>query len=98
MPVSGLVDYCAESAALSLMRSSFLGDIPGEPVYSSLRSNPEPFFEVTEHDDEDARPLHLSEFGKKEEGVRKMLRDRLFAKRVRLLAGASTTRASRAAS
>ncbi len=87
VPVSGLVEYCAESAALSLMRSSFLGDIPGEPVYASLRSNPEPFFEVTAHDDEDARPLHLSEFNKKEEGVRKMLRDRLFAKRVRLLAG-----------
>ncbi len=86
VPVEGLVDYCSQSAALSLMRASFLGDIPGETVYGRLRANPEPFFEVTEHDDEGARPLHLSDFVKKEEGVRKRLRDRLFAKRVRLLA------------
>lgn len=86
VPVQGLIEYCSEASALSLMRSSFLGDVPGETVYASLRSNPEPFFEVTEHDDEGARPLHLSDFTKKEEGVRKRLRDRLFAKRVRLLA------------
>lgn len=86
VPVDGLVQYSSQAAALSLMRSSFLGDIPGETVYNALRSNPDPFFEVTEHDDEGARPLHLGDFVKKEEGVRKRLRDRLFAKRVRLLA------------
>lgn len=86
VPVDGLVEYCSESAALSLMRASFLGDIPGETVYSALRANPEPFFEVTEHDDEGAPILHLADFVKKEEGVRKRLRDRLFSRRVRLLA------------
>ena len=88
VPVDGLVEYSSQACALSLMRASFLGAIPGEPVYASLRAHPEPFFEVTEHDDEGARLLHLGEFGKKEEGTRKRLRDRLFAKRVRLLAKA----------
>ena len=39
VPVDGLVQYSSQAAALSLMRSSFLGDIPGETVYNSLRSN-----------------------------------------------------------
>lgn len=86
VPVQGLVEYSSQAAALSLMRASFLGEIPGETVYNSLRANPEPFFEVTEHDDEGAKPLHLADFVKKEEGVRKRLRDRLFSKRVKLLA------------
>ena len=86
VPVQGLVEYSSQAAALSLMRASFLGEIPGENVYNALRSNPDPFFEVTEHDDEGAKPLHLSDFVKKEEGVRKRLRDRLFARRVKLLA------------
>lgn len=86
VPVPGLVQYGAQSTALELMRASFLGTIPGDPVYASLRNNPEPFYEVTEHDEEGARPLHVSDFHKKEEGIRKRLRDRLFARRVRLLA------------
>lgn len=86
VPVDGLVQYCSQAAALDLMRASFLGTIPGEPVYSSLRNHPEPFYEVTEHDEENARPIHVADFVKKEEGVRKRLRDRLFSKRVRLLA------------
>lgn len=86
VPVEGLVQYSAQAAALTLMRANFLGDIPGEPVYNTLRNHPEPFFEVTEKDEEGARPIHVADFVKKEEGVRKQLRDRLFAKRVRLLA------------
>ena len=86
VPVEGLVDYCSRAASLSLMRQSFLGAIPGEPVYSSLRNHPEPFFEVKERDDEDAPQVHLSEFTAKEEGIENRLRDRLFRKRVRLLA------------
>lgn len=86
VPVDGLVDYCSRAASLSVMRQSFLGAIPGEPIYNSLRTHSEPFYEVTERDEEDARPVHLSEFEKKEAGIRSTLRDRLFQKRVRLLA------------
>ncbi len=86
VPVDGLVDYCSRAAALSVMRQSFLGAIPGEPIYNTLRTNSEPFYEVTERDEEDARPVHLSDFDKKERGIQNVLRDRLFQKRVRLLA------------
>lgn len=85
VPVPGLVDYCAQASALSLMRASFLGAIPGDPIYSRLRTAPEPFFEVTPSDDKDARPVHVAEFVKRPK-ERDRLLDRLFQKRVRLLA------------
>ena len=85
VPVPGLVDYCAQAAALSLMRASFLGAIPGDPVYSRLRTAPDPFFEVTPSDEKDARPVHVAEFVKRPK-ERDRLLDRLFQKRVRLLA------------
>ncbi|MFP4599421.1 MAG: tubulin-like doman-containing protein [Persicimonas sp.] len=86
VPVPGLVDYCSRSAALGLMRQSFLGSIPGDQTYSQLRANSRPFYEVTEVDADDAAPIHLSDFRKKDSETRKRLRDRLFQKRVRLLA------------
>ncbi|MBA2664624.1 MAG: hypothetical protein H0U74_20220 [Bradymonadaceae bacterium] len=86
VPVDGIVDYCSRATALSLMRSSFLGAIPGEPLYQQLRTHSEPFYEVTERDEDGARPVKLADFVKKEEGIRNVLRDRLFQKRVRLLA------------
>ncbi|MGM0558176.1 MAG: tubulin-like doman-containing protein [Myxococcota bacterium] len=86
VPVDGLVDYCSQAAALSLMRENFLGSIPSDPTYGTLRKNPQPFYEVAESDDADARPVHLSDFHKKEKAVQLQLRDRLFQKRVRLLA------------
>jgi hypothetical protein len=85
VPVPGLVDYCAQAAALSLMRASFLGAIPGDPVYTRLRTAPDPFFEVTPSDDKDARPIKASEFIKRPKEKDRLL-DRLFQKRVRLLA------------
>lgn len=87
VPTDGLAEYCSRAAALNIMRQSFLGAIPAAPLYNSLRSHPEPFYEVTERDDdEDARPVKMADFVKKEEGIRHLLRDRLFQKRVRLLA------------
>lgn len=86
VPVPGLVDYCARSAALGLMRQSFLGSIPGDGTYNSLRQNSRTFYEVTETDGADTAPIHLSDFRKKDSETRKRLRDRLFQKRVRLLA------------
>lgn len=86
VPVDGLVEYCARAAALSLMRASFLRSIPGDPVYALLRNNPEPFDEVTLGNEKNEKPVHVSEFHKKEPAVREQLLDRLFMKRVRLLA------------
>ncbi|HTG35089.1 MAG TPA: tubulin-like doman-containing protein [Thermoanaerobaculia bacterium] len=86
VPVDGLVDYCAQAAALSLMRASFLRSIPGDPVYALLRNNPAPFFEVTLGNSKNEKAIPVSEFQKKEPLIREKLVDRLFMKRVRLLA------------
>jgi hypothetical protein len=86
VPVDGLVDYCSQAAALALMRSSFVRSIPGDPVYSSLRANPEPFSEVTLGEDKNEKPIREAEFSKKEADQRRRLQDRLYLKRVRLLA------------
>lgn len=86
VPVPGLVEYCSRAAALGVMSASFLGSIPGGEAYDQLRANREPFDQIKERDEEDAPKIHVSEFDKKDEGLRQRLRDRLFQKRVRLLA------------
>ncbi|HEX2253792.1 MAG TPA: tubulin-like doman-containing protein [Thermoanaerobaculia bacterium] len=86
VPVDGLVEYCSQAAALSLMQASFLRGIPGDPVYQPLRTHREPFDEVTEQDGPNERPIHLADLHKKEPAKRAVLRNRLFMKRVRLLA------------
>lgn len=90
VPVDGLVEYCAQSAALSLIRSSFLRSIPGDPIYTVLRSDGR-FDEVTQGNEKNEKPVHVSEFHKKEAHQREVLVDRLFMKRVRLLASAEFT-------
>lgn len=87
VPVPGLVEYCSRAAALALIRESFLGEIPGDPVYQFLRSDSDAYFEVTESDDEGAQTFEASEIPNQSQKVRRdRLYDRLFAKRVRLLA------------
>lgn len=86
VPVDGLVEYCSQAAALSLMRASFLRSIPGDPTYAMLRNVPEPFYEVTLGGEKNEKPVHISEFHKKEKDQRERLVDRLYMKRVRLLA------------
>lgn len=86
VPVPGLVDYCSQASALSLMQASFLRDVPGDPTYQPLRTNPEPFHEVTEKDGGNEKPVHVSEFHDKQPTARETLLDRMFMKRVRLLA------------
>lgn len=87
VPVAGLVGYCSRAAALSLMRSSFLGEIPGDPVYKRLRDHSEPFYEVTLREGQKhEKPVREAEFRRKERLEQEKLRDRLYMKRVRLLA------------
>lgn len=86
VPVDGLIRYCSQAAALALMQASFLRGIPGDPIYQPLRINPEPFDEVTLTDGGNDKPIPLAEFHRKQPQTREKLRDRLFTKRVRLLA------------
>ncbi len=86
VPVDGLVDYCSQAAALSLMRASFVRQVPPDPIFESLRLDPERFNEVTLGRNKNEKPVREPEFTKKDETDRKTLLDRLYLKRVRLLA------------
>jgi hypothetical protein len=86
VPVDGLVDYCSQAAALALMRAGFLRSIPGDACYATMRNVPEPFHEVALGNEKNEKPVHVSDFHKKEKDQRERLIDRLYMKRVRLLA------------
>ncbi len=87
VPVQGLVEYCSQAAALSLIRASFLGEIPGDPNYEILRIDPDPFYEVRESDEEEAQVVRAAEIANQPQKHRRdLLFDKLFCKRVRLLA------------
>jgi hypothetical protein len=86
VPVPGLVDYCSQASALWLMRASFLGAIPGDPIFSTLRLDPQRYNEVTFSDEKNQKPIAVKDLVKKTQEQQKKLRDRLYMKRVRLLA------------
>lgn len=85
VPEDGLMEYCTHAAAMQLMRSSFLGNIPAETLYTPIHANQDAFYEVA-LTDSGARPIQEAEFVKKTRDERGQLEDRLFQKRVRLLA------------
>lgn len=87
VPVAGLVEYCSQAAALSLIRASFMGDIPPGPEYEPLQVDRDRFDEVTELDEEDAQVYRAADIPNQPQKERRhRLFDRLFAKRIRLLA------------
>jgi hypothetical protein len=87
VPVPGLVEYCSQAAALALIRASFMGAIPPGPVYERLRMDRDNFDEVKEQDTEDAQIFRAAEISNQEDKQRReRLIDRLFLKRIRLLA------------
>jgi hypothetical protein len=87
VPVPGLVEYCSQAAALALIRASFMGEIPADPVYEPLRIDSDRFYEVKERDEEDAQVFRAADIPNQQQKERRnRLIDRLFAKRVRLLA------------
>ncbi|MEM7482192.1 MAG: tubulin-like doman-containing protein [Acidobacteriota bacterium] len=87
VPVPGLIEYCSQAAALSLIRASFMGEIPPDATYSPLRQDRARFDEVTKNDDEDAQIYRASEIPDQPQKTdRNRLYDRLFSKHVRLLA------------
>jgi hypothetical protein len=92
VPTGGIMDYCARTAALSLLRQNLLGEIPDGEAYENLRKNPDEFFRVREFDQKDSRVIKEIEFAKQDETAQGRLRDRLFVKRIRLLAAAELRR------
>jgi hypothetical protein len=87
VPVPGLVEYCSQAAALALIRASFMGEVPADPVYEPLRIDSDRFYEVKERDDEDAQLFRAADIPNQPQKERRnRLLDRLFVKRVRLLA------------
>jgi hypothetical protein len=92
VPTAGVIDYCARTAALGIIRQNLMGEIPEGEAYENLRKNPEEFYRVAESDQPDARQIKEVDFDKQPENMQSVLRDRLFVKRIRLLAAAELAR------
>ncbi|MCP5120755.1 MAG: hypothetical protein GY953_58930, partial [bacterium] len=88
VPVPGLVEYCSQAAALALIRASFMGEIPADPAYEPLRIDSDRFYEVNERDDDEGAQIFQAADipNQPQKERRNRLYDRLFVKRVRLLA------------
>jgi hypothetical protein len=87
VPVQGLMDYCARAASLSILRQNFSSEIPDGDAYANLRADSKAFSEVSENDEsETARVVKEADFPKESEEKQLDLRERLFMKRIRLLA------------
>jgi hypothetical protein len=88
VPTDGLIEYCARASALSLLRQSFLRDIPSGSLYDRLRiDDGGTFFQVRPNEREKEVPeLEEHEFYQRTSMERDRLDNELFEKRVRLLA------------
>jgi hypothetical protein len=88
VPTRDMIDYSARATALNVLRGNWLRDIPAGDAYERIRIEPEPYYQVAKSDTEDEIEVQASEFGEHMEIERKALQDRLYLKRVRMLARA----------
>ena len=88
VPGPGLAAYCANAAALSVLRESFVAKIPAGKAYRSLQDDPEPFYRVRASNEPSAPEVHEADFNQKDRVTQDDLKDALYAKRIRLLARA----------
>ena len=86
IPDKALLEYCSRVAAVDVLKASFLGGIPTAPEYAPLRAAPEQFSVVRETDEDGAAEYAEAELADRPRDARDLLTDRLFLKRVRLLA------------
>lgn len=97
VPAEGLIDYCSRAAALDILRSSFLSQIPADTYFQTLRSKPDEFNTATiRTPDGGLRHIPASKLGGLTEAQRSEARDSLFIRRVRLLARAEADAGERA--
>ena len=93
VPTDGLIDYCTRAAALDIMRTNFVSQIPPRPWFDNLRRDPEPF---------NTAEISIPGSGHREVSTRdfhelntddlKAARKDLYVRRIRLLARAEHLR------
>jgi hypothetical protein len=85
VPDKSILEYCSKRGALAVIESSFLQGIPGGETYAGIAANMDVFNEVPSLDGT-GRPVREVDFVKRSKEDREALRNKLFQKRVRLLA------------
>ena len=85
VPDKSLLQYCARRGGLAVIENSFLQGVPPGEAYGRILQNPTPFYEV---EGSNGKPVKEFEFPRRPEAERTALRNRLFQKRVRMLAHA----------
>jgi hypothetical protein len=85
VPDKSLLQYCARRGGLAVIENSFLQGVPPGEAYGGVLQNPTAFDEV---EGSNGKPVKEFEFPRRPEPEQKILRNRLFQKRVRMLAHA----------
>src|SRR5690606_805890 len=91
VPNEGLLEYCAKAAALDILRSSFVGQIPSDAAFDALRRNYANFNTIrfaAAGGSAEANDGHVKAFRQPAGDDQKHAKRALFEKRVRLLAEA----------
>lgn len=91
VPNEGLLEYCAKAAALDILRSSFVGQIPSDAAFDALRRNYANFNTIrfaAAGGSAEANDVHVKDFHQLAGDDQKHAKRALFEKRVRLLAEA----------
>lgn len=83
VPAESLVKYCSQAAAIGILRSNYFSSIPAGPVYETLSTGGE-YYQVYRGTDINNN-IKFEDFPKKKVERREMM-NRLFRKRIHLLA------------
>ena len=83
VPADSLVKYCSQAAAIGILRSNYFSAIPAGPMYQSLSTGGE-YYKVYRGTDINNN-ISIEDFPKAKEARRGMM-NRLFRKRIHLLA------------
>ena len=89
VPTADMVDYIGRLAAVGVLESNWLRDVPGGDDYKTLRLTKfKEYNQVTRKDGPDQTPVPVAKFQEEPDQERGELLDRLYLKRIRMLAHA----------
>ncbi|MEN9800648.1 MAG: hypothetical protein RL653_4345, partial [Pseudomonadota bacterium] len=87
VPDESILQYCSRRGSLAVIEKSFLQGVPANETYRMLQENPKAFYEVRDIDGSD-REVKETDFNRRDVISRRRLRNKLYQKRVRMLAAA----------
>ena len=84
VPADSLVNYCSTAAAIGILRGQYFSQPPSDDLYADLQNGSQ-FYTVHQGKEDIANQIHIKDFPSKKP-IRRAMMDKLFRKRVHLLA------------